>query len=644
MENSSAGIWVVERGKSFLNNKRLPDWEIDNSIYFDIDCSTTNDLNAIRKFLIRIIRNYQSKILCLDCFDTNQNNKFFEQTRLVQKLVKKAMEVPDSHVEWNELYGEINSFIKSLESKDDINRRKMAVYAKLENFIKQNKDYENPYPHSFFSDFTRISFSSSFRRLQDKAQVFPLEKYDYARTRLTHTIEVAGIAMQLGNLCAQKLRYYDNNKKKEFAFLFEKCLNCSSLLHDLGNPPYGHFGEDTIKEFFLPTFWEDNSVVIYEEDGTRHYKLNNLTKGNLTNNQIQQMRDDFNFFDGNAQSLRVAAKTQQYKVGSSLELTAAVLGSIIKYPCNSTQGKDHQKFGHFYSENDIIQKLSCMGTYKGGIRNPLAMLLEAADDISYVTSDLDDAVKKKALSIESFQAELAAFEKQADIDGYSLSFCKNFNSYYKENVSREVSAPFEYTIQRMTNDLRNQLIIEVVSTFCEQSDAILNKGIYFLNKKDAKIDMLSSGTWLANNGAFHFNELLSCVPSTQLISWIKKNLFKKHIYKDISILRSELAGHHVISFLLRQFIDAVLSLDFRQNVNGEFLLSNPKLNNKKYFRNEKIFELISKNFVDNFKKETHGLDVNSFEHIYYRLRLVIDYVSGMTDCYALEICNTLKGL
>ncbi|MEM5768095.1 MAG: dGTP triphosphohydrolase, partial [Bacillota bacterium] len=550
--------------------------------------------------------------------------------------------------EWKELSGETNSYINALKDKSNdpqyIERRRNAAYTKIENFIRLYKDYNNPYLHSFFSDFSRISFSSAFRRLQDKAQVFPLEKYDYARTRLTHTIEVTGIAMQLANLYGQKLFYNNNRVKKEFAFLFEKCLNCAALLHDLGNPPYGHFGEDTIKEYFQ-SFWDHKNVILYQDTGINPCKISELNIGSLTEIELEQMKSDFTSFDGNAQSLRVASKTQQYKIGSSslssLDLTAAVLGSIIKYPCSSTDGANHQKFGYFYSERDTIQKLTCMGVYNDHLRNPLSMLLEASDDISYVTSDLDDAIKKKALTHEAFLSELGKFEKQAGLTQSSCGFCENFRKFYDYNVSIGATSAFEYTIQRMTNDLRIKLIEEVVSVFYNQAEAILKKGIYYLCKKDAGCAVPPQGTWLLGK----YNELLDCVPSAQLISWIKKSLFQKHIYKDINILQNELAGHHVICFLLEQFTDAMLCLDFNKDEQtGGFLLSNPKRQRKKYFRQEKIFELISKNFVDVFKNETQSIDVNSFLHVYYRLRLVADYVSGMTDCYALDICNILKGM
>ena len=218
----------------------------------------------------------------------------------------------------------------------------------IDDLLAVFKDLANPYVHAFFSDFNRISFSSAFRRLQDKAQVFPLEKYDYARTRLTHTIEVMSVAMQLANLSALKAGYsISNPEKKELAFLFEKCLNCAALLHDIGNPPYGHFGEDAVKEYFKKN-WDRLRL---RTKTTSRIKISHLHR-DVPDEVYAQMKQDFMCFDGNAQSFRLAARTAQYKVGKPLDLTAAVLGSIIKYPCTSLEGRKHQKFGYFFSEKE----------------------------------------------------------------------------------------------------------------------------------------------------------------------------------------------------------------------------------------------------------------------------------------------------
>lgn len=636
--------WVVEKGKGILNNKRLPNNALieDKLTILKTIVSSKYELKDIAEFIVPILRNFQSVNLSID-FESADSKKLYikHSNKIINILnyISNNLKDKKSLIQYQkELCGNLNAFIDSLNTPnkyDDLLRLRNTVDASVDKYKLFFKDNSEPYAHSFMSDFSRIAFSSSFRRLQDKAQVFPLEKYDYARTRLTHTMEVTSIAMQIGNLCAQKSFYFNNRPKKEFAFLFEKCLNCSSLLHDMGNPPFGHFGEDIIKEFFTNK-WDELTFADFSKSSPEFIKINSL-KSSVNSKDYEQMKEDFLSFDGNAQSLRVATKIQQYKVGQSLDLTAAVLGSIIKYPCNSIEGRSKQKFGYFFSEKDIINILERMGVYKNKFRNPFAMLLEAADDISYVTSDLDDAVKKQALLYEAFLYELQKFEKQDDLNEISKEFCSNFHKYYQENCSLCTSNPFEYTIQRMSNDLRNNLIKEVVKTFCDNTTLIFEKGIYYKkvdNNCDISLNLFDG----------KYNELLDYIPSSQLTNWIKDTLFKKYIYNNSNILKSELEGFQILSYLLDQFSNAILNLDFSLDNSGNFMLSNRGKYGKKFFKHEKIFNLISKNFVDVYKSESSNYQPNSLEEIYYRLKLVVDYVSGMTDSYALDIYRTLKGI
>lgn len=505
--------------------------------------------------------------------------------------------------------------------------------------------FKEPAPtniHSFMADASNISFSSSFRRLQDKAQVFPLEKHDYARTRLTHTIEVKTICAQLGNLCGQGLAPENNVRKKEFAFLTEKILTCSALLHDMGNPPFGHFGENAIRDFFQNN-WDLLEYNCFEPNGIVQKKKLQLEKYDV---QTEQMKSDFICFDGNAQSFHIATKKQKFKDDESLNLTAAVLGSIIKYPCNSVDGQGKKKFGYFYSENSVIENLKCMGVFEEHYRNPLAMLLEAADDISYVTSDIVDAVKKQALTFQVFTQEIEIVKNDpCRYTGSIKIFIDSFNKYYPINVKNQIPEPFEYTILRLTFDLRENLIREVVKITSDKKNRnmIFYNGIYYKVEMDHTDHLLVK--WGSHTGSeeilpeeSYTNELLDCTSFAPLIKWIRKDLFEKHIYKDRTIIQNEMIGYKVITELLDIFVGAVMKLDFRMK-DGNFVNLNSTKSLKK---EEKIFNLISKNFIEQFKSDIKDLDVNSFDHVYFRLRLVVDYISGMTDGYAVEMHSILK--
>lgn len=175
---------------------------------------------------------------------------------------------------------------------------------------------------AFDSDYDRIIFSSPFRRLQDKAQVFPLEKSDFVRTRLTHSLEVASIARSIGISLVDKLNIEDNLKIQ-----IPVILECAGLAHDLGNPPFGHFGEETIKRVFAKVLKEKVKIKIDRE--TEEYievELNDLQK------------KDFENFDGNCQTIRILTRLQCLSDSYGMHITYATLATLMKYPQNSLNG------------------------------------------------------------------------------------------------------------------------------------------------------------------------------------------------------------------------------------------------------------------------------------------------------------------
>src|SRR6478736_9850079 len=105
---------------------------------------------------------------------------------------------------------------------------------------------------SFEQDFDRIIFSHPFRKLQDKTQVHPLPEHDFVHTRLTHSLEVSSVGRSLGKRVGEIILQRHPELAKEFSlFDFGAIVAAASLAHDLGNPPFGHAGEDAISDFFL---------------------------------------------------------------------------------------------------------------------------------------------------------------------------------------------------------------------------------------------------------------------------------------------------------------------------------------------------------------------------------------------------------
>jgi dGTPase len=231
---------------------------------------------------------------------------------------------------------------------------------------------------SFHKDYDRITFSASFRRLGKKTQVHPLAKNDHIHSRLTHSIEVSSVGRSLGILVGEKI------KKKLPPGIdpmhIGQILQAASLAHDLGNPPFGHAGEEAIKAWFS----NHNAAPILE-------------------GLSEQQQDDFRNFEGNAQGFRIITQLEHNHGKGGMQLTYATLATMLKYPWTSREIKKIKKFCSFQSEVDILDKVA----FQVGLiqkdeshycRHPLAFLTEAADDICYRILDLEDAHEMKLLN------------------------------------------------------------------------------------------------------------------------------------------------------------------------------------------------------------------------------------------------------
>lgn len=238
--------------------------------------------------------------------------------------------------------------------------------------------------NEFQRDYHRIIGSASFRRLQDKTQVFPLDRGDFVRTRLTHSLEVSSFAKSLGQMIFRNILQYGRDKDLTADDIEKICsvLECAGLIHDIGNPPFGHFGEDYVRD------WFGKNLHRLEFRGKRIDEI-----------LSEQMLCDLYHFEGNAQALRLLTKLHFLVDGNGMNLTYTLLNTIIKYPVPSTginkksgNIKD-KKMGYYYADKDIFEDI-VNSTGAVNCRHPLAFILEAADDIAYKTADIEDAVKK----------------------------------------------------------------------------------------------------------------------------------------------------------------------------------------------------------------------------------------------------------
>lgn len=222
------------------------------------------------------------------------------------------------------------------------------------------------------SDKGRVINSAAFRRLQQKAQVFPLEANASVRTRLTHSIEVS----QIGRHLAQKVIEKDNSNQGDYSKLaaFVNTIETACLLHDIGNPPFGHFGESAIRSWF--------------KENDHDY-------------------DDLRNFDGNPQGLRLISFLSGHDE-YGLNLTCTLLLSCIKYPWHFEKRPDGKKIGIFKSDYEMYSTACENLSWEPNNRFPFVILMDIADEIAYSMSDLEDGLEKNIKCIDDYKSEFGS--------------------------------------------------------------------------------------------------------------------------------------------------------------------------------------------------------------------------------------------
>ncbi|WP_314886469.1 dGTP triphosphohydrolase [Cardiobacterium hominis] len=458
---------------------------------------------------------------------------------------------------------------------------------------ESNRDITTDIRNEVESDLGRIIFSPATRRMHDKTQVFPLTTNDNIHTRLTHSMEVMSLGYSFGVSICDNPVFLDRVKeypKENLIRTIPTILKNSCLLHDIGNPPFGHFGETVIQQYFQKLFLErKNAIAPISENETKFSSL----RGELS----EEQKMDFTYFDGNAQGLRVVTALQYIGDQYGLNLTYATLASIIKYPYTASDIKigRGEKLGVFYTEVKKFDKIvnEC-GLQQGNrvIRHPLCYLMEASDSICYLTMDIEDGFYKGLFDFHYL------FEKL-----HSLNL---FNSLKSEkNWKKE--------LERINNlKLEDQYKIIKLRTIIIQWFMDLASNSFIKN-----IDKIEAGN-------FQYKELIEDEEEGILqLSNKLREICKEKIFTNRDIVSLELTGHAVLTGLLDYYI--------------EFLILD---NSGKYKIRAK--QLISKGLIDVAIAEN---DVKHFEDLspYARLKLIVDYISGMTDKFALTQYQQLNG-
>lgn len=378
----------------------------------------------------------------------------------------------------------------------------------------------------------------------------------------------------------RKLAVSKNKKLPTDLPEFATIVAAACLAHDIGNPPFGHSGEAAIQA------WAKRNV------GTER-------KDRFVVETTQQVKD-LHEFEGNAQAIRVLSRIQMRRRTGGMQLTLATLGAMMKYPCASvingrsrdTSRVEQKKFGYFEDEGELIlPALRCLGMHEyapGAFRrHPLAFLVEAADDICYALVDLEDSVDQKVINEDD---AIALLEPLAKMDErYS-------GQYYEGRVRLEWLRAYAI----------NALINECARVFETRIDDILNGTLHesLIKLSDTKDEYKRVTTEIEANA-----------------------------YKDHRVLEVEAAGFQVISGLLDCFAPALIPSESECGMTYK-----------------KLLWLFPERYLQK-PGEQHALGEKSDREsaiksltTYQRLLAATDYISGMTDSFAVDLYQKLSGI
>lgn len=455
----------------------------------------------------------------------------------------------------------------------------------------------------FESDYGRVLFSSAIRRMHDKTQVIPLTNGDAILTRLTHSIHVMNITESLISNYTRSKQFCDENpdlvKRYELVSALSAIARSAAFVHDVGNPPFGHFGEDVIQEYF-----------------DRHKeKQNSFSADSKDEGQIQRKALDFIHFDGNAQGFRILTRLQYIGALDGLNLTYSTLAAYMKYPNPGAKDKSYigtKKHGVFWSEESVFNKMveACnLRCDDGRIkRHPLSFIVEAADSIAYLTMDIEDAYSLKWFGIDTLIT---------GIDHY---------------------------LNEITEKPKN--VIDIIGyrskAFC---DGKLIPGAERKAAVDFRVTMIQYLVNLAvNNFITHLDEIDEGTYSKELIEDDDNNVAKalskfsqQYIYSRREICAEEITGRTVLIGLLDQLSYYAFHKDSKFRGRVKSAISRSRLE----------VSVHENSFPDEEYKFFTGTELYKYDiekmGSYGRWRMIVDFVSSMTDKYAVTLYQQLSG-
>ena len=429
-------------------------------------------------------------------------------------------------------------------------------------FGQEHKHAERHDDRSEFKrDYDRLIFSSAFRRLQNKTQVFPLPGSIFVHNRLTHSLEVASVGMSIGNDISRRVIKKQPDLKDTLVEEIGTIVSAACLAHDLGNPPFGHSGEKAIQTFFS------------EGPGL---KIKPMVSS--------EFWDDITHFEGNANAFRILTHRFKGRRQGGFVMTYSMLASIVKYPFASSLAGNHGKFGFFASEAESYRKIadelgifckSAPGEPLKYARHPLVYMVEAADDICYEIMDIEDSHKLKILSFAETEHLLLSF------------FDEEIQQKIRQRIIDEELTDENEKVVYMRASVIGKLENECVAAFLAHEEEIL-AGTF----EGSLIDHISERQKKAYK-------------ECEKISYSK-------IYQSKPVLDIELSGYQIMATLMEVFVEAAV--------------------NPSRFYSKQLLRRVSSQY-----------DIEN-ENLEERIMAVLDYISGMTDIYALDIYQKINGI
>jgi dGTPase len=448
----------------------------------------------------------------------------------------------------------------------------------------------------FEKDYDRVIYSTPFRRLQGKAQVFPLESHDAVHTRLAHSMEVArvakGLAQNVGrNVILEEEKEVDEEMVQDIVTIAEVC----GLVHDFGNPPFGHAGEEAMRDWFRKKLLTEKGRERFELDRELNSPDFSQT-GKLLWNEDPQYVYDFLRFDGNAHTLRLLSRLQVVAHYRGLNLTSGTMAATLKYlpPSHKADEQSHlyDKPGYLASEERVVERVRDETGINSDERNPITVLVEAADDIVNSLIDLEDALRKGELTWAGIKEDL----KGRIADDEELEVFKDLRDK-AEKVVREGDAVLDgdegAACLRMFRTYVVGKHVEAVSDrFREKYDEVMAGDYPYEILDDGKTSELAD----------------ACT-----------DLKFERVIPSRDVIKLEYMGRNVMQDLMGMFWEGARGAPDPQR---DF--------------NKKIYNLSSQNYRSVLKNTGRSLPRE-----YQRLQLVADQVCGMTDSYACQLHREL---